>query len=215
MSRVALLRSLPKTTRDIAARVASRTPETVAIARQFGYEYFDGPREYGLGGYHYDGRWCGVARDIVSHFDLAPGARILDVGCAKGFLVVDLVDLGMDAYGVDVSKYALSHCHPAACGRLFLGSADALPFTGPFDAVLSINTLHNLPREGVVRALRDIQRLSGGHAFVQVDAFDTIQQAVAMSRWVLTARTVTSFKGWEALFAEATYEGDYDFTVME
>jgi len=215
MSRVALLRALPPVERDIGARVAARTPSHVAIARDYGEMYFDGPREYGYGGYVYDGRWQGVARDIVAHFDLPLGARILDIGCAKGFLVADLLALGMDAYGVDVSVYALEHCHPSAAGRLFLGSASSLPFTTPFDAVLSINTLHNLQRQEVVKALHSIQRLSGGNAFVQVDSYETAAQAIALSRWVLTAQFVAPPSGWMALFDEAGYTGDYDFTLME
>ena len=43
------------------------------------------PRKYGYGGYRYDGRWVPVAEDMVKHFDLKPGDRVLDVGCAKGF----------------------------------------------------------------------------------------------------------------------------------
>ena len=64
--------------RSIAARQAqSRRAEagasgSRAIARQFGREYFDGPREYGYGGYRYDGRWLPIARDIVAHYAQAP-----------------------------------------------------------------------------------------------------------------------------------------------
>ena len=49
----------------------------------YGKEYFDGPREYGYGGYKYDGRWINVAKDIIKHFNLSKGQKVLDVGCAK------------------------------------------------------------------------------------------------------------------------------------
>ncbi len=102
----------------------------------------DGPREYGYGGFQYDGRWKSVAKDIISHFSLRLGDRLLDVGCAKGFLVKDLLALGIDAFGIDISSYALMQCEPEVVGYLHLGSAGSFPFPGSsFDAVISINTI--------------------------------------------------------------------------
>src|SRR3989339_273533 len=101
MAEINLLRALPKEKRNIKARETAKTEEHIRISREYGRMYFDGPREYGYGGYNYDGRWIPVAKDIVDHFSLKPGDRLLDVGCAKGFLVKDLLALGIDAYGID------------------------------------------------------------------------------------------------------------------
>ena len=80
MAEVELLRSLPKGgKRNVKARASAKTDEHIAISREYGEMYFDGPREYGYGGYGYDGRWVPVAKDIVEHFDLKPGDRVLDV----------------------------------------------------------------------------------------------------------------------------------------
>lgn len=40
--------------------------------------------------------------------------RFLEIGCAKGFLVQDLNDLGVDAYGIDVSDYAINTAEDSA-----------------------------------------------------------------------------------------------------
>ena len=61
-SEVDLLRSLPKTKRNIQARESFKDPEVIRVSRQFGEMYFDGPRDYGYGGYRYDGRWVPVAQ---------------------------------------------------------------------------------------------------------------------------------------------------------
>src|SRR6202165_4177334 len=114
-----------------------------------------------------------IKRNIIAHVGLKPGMRILDVGCGKGFLVKDLMleCPGLEAFGLDVSRYALLHCEREVVGRLHLGSAESLPFPdGAFDCVLSINTIHNLPRPKALEALKEIQRMSGGRAFVQVDS---------------------------------------------
>ena len=101
MAEFNLLRALPNTKRNIWKRSDAKDASVVAIAKQFGEMYFDGPREYGYGGYRYDGRWRPVARDIIAHFGLKPGMRVLDVGCAKGFLVKDLMQEapGLEAFG--------------------------------------------------------------------------------------------------------------------
>ncbi len=219
MGEVNLLRSLPKVHRDIRRREAGKRPEVIAVSRQFGEAYFDGPREYGYGGYRYDGRWVPVARDIVSHFGLEPGMRVLDVGCAKGFLVKDLVQgsPGIDAFGVDISMYALRHAAPEAARRLCRADALRLPFAdGSFDAVLSVNTIHNLDRDGCIRALGEITRVCRRPemTFVQVDAFRTDEQKRLFEGWCLTALTYLRPDEWVALFADAGYRGDYAWTIL-
>ena len=89
---VHLLSKLPRGKRNVNARAEAKTDEAIAISRQYGELYFDGPRKYGYGGYRYDGRWIPVAEDMVKHFDLKAGDRVLDVGCGKGFLVKDLLE---------------------------------------------------------------------------------------------------------------------------
>jgi ubiquinone/menaquinone biosynthesis C-methylase UbiE len=212
-----LLRSLPKPgKRNITSRSAGKNDEVIRISKEYGELYFDGPREYGYGGYRYDGRWQPVARDIVEHFGLKPGNRVLDVGCAKGFLVKDLLALGIDVYGIDVSEYAMMKCEPEVVGRLHIGSADHLPFpSGSFQAVLAINTIHNLPRERCRIALSEMQRLAPGKGFVKVDSYLTPEQKQIFESWVLTAEFHGFPDEWISLFKEAGYTGDYDWTIIE
>jgi cyclopropane fatty-acyl-phospholipid synthase-like methyltransferase len=217
MPHVNLLRALPRTKRNIQKRGDAKNPEVIAVSRQYGQMYFDGPREYGYGGYRYDGRWLPVARDIVEHFNLRPGQRVLDVGCAKGFLVKDLMAAcpGLEVFGLDISEYALKNCEKEVVGRLHLGSADDMPFPdGSFDCVISINTIHNFPRQGVIKALREVQRLAGGRGFVQVDSYHTPEQKEIFESWVLTAWFHDYPDGWQKVFAEADYTGDYDWTII-
>lgn len=218
MAEIDLLRALPRTRRNITQRTEAQTPENIAVAKQYGEAYFDGSRAVGYGGYRYDGRWVPVAQDIVRHFGLKAGDRVLDVGCAKGFLVKDLMAVcpGLEVFGLDISEYALMHCEPEVVGRLHLGSALRLPFPDrSFDAVLSINTLHNLERADVVRALREIERLAPGRSYVQVDAYRTAEERDLFMRWVLTAVFHDYPEGWIEVFREAGYTGDWNWTVVE
>ena len=218
MAEIDLLRALPRIKRNIQKRKEAKDPAVVAISRQYGEMYFDGPRDYGYGGYRYDGRWIPVARDIIAHFGLKPGMRVLDVGCAKGFLVKDLMLAcpGLEAFGLDVSLYALMHAENEIIGRLHLGTAEKLPFPdNSFDCVLCLNTVHNFPRPRAIKVMQEIQRTSAGRAFVQVDSYHTPEQKEIFESWVLTAEFYDYPQGWVELFREAGYTGDYYWTIIE
>jgi SAM-dependent methyltransferase len=215
MAEVNLLKRYPTSKRDVGKRNLGKTDEVIRVSRQFGAEYFDGTREYG---YRYDGRWLPIAQDIVAHWGLRPGMRVLDVGCAKGFLVKDFMKAcpGLEAFGLDISLYAVMHCEPESVGRLHLGNAVSLPFPDrSFDAVVCINTLHNLRRDDCVRALKDIQRVArDGKSYVQVDSYRTPEERDLFVEWALTPYTHDYPDGWRQIFAEADYVGDYYWTYV-
>ena len=218
MVEINLLRALPKVKRNIQKRLDAKNPDVVRIAREYGEVYFDGHREFGYGGYRYDGRWVPVARDIVAHFGLKPGDRVLDVGCAKGFLVKDLMIAcpGLESFGLDISEYALMKCEPETVGRLHLGTALKLPFPDDsFDCALSINTIHNFERGDAVRAISELQRVSGGRSFIQVDSYRTPEQKEIFESWVITAKFHGYPDEWLRVFAEAGYTGDWYWTIIE
>jgi len=214
-----LLQTVPAIRRDVAARLRDKERNREA-ASGFGQAYFDGTREQGYGGYHYDGRWRAVARTAAARYGLGAGQRVLDIGCAKGYFVHDLAagEPALDAWGLDLSSYALAHARPGTAGRLVRGDAQALPFPDrSFDAVFSINTLHNLDRDGCLRALREMGRVSRDprRCFVQVDAYRDPRELELFEAWMLTARTYCMPGQWEALFEQAGYQGDYFWTILQ
>jgi ubiquinone/menaquinone biosynthesis C-methylase UbiE len=218
MAEINLLARYPKSKRNVGARVTAKTAEHIRISRLYGREYFDGDRSYGYGGYRYDGRWKPIAEDIIRHFGLKPGDRILDVGCAKGFLVKDFMIVlpGLEAFGLDISDYALKHCEPEVIGRLHRGNATDLPFPDhSFDAVVSINAIHNLPLAECITALHEIERVTkASRAYVQVDSYFTEDDKRLFEEWVLTAYTHAYPDGWRKIFAKAGYQGDYYWTFV-
>lgn len=208
-----LLANYPRAKRNVEARGAEKTEEDRRIARQFGREFFDGERRHGYGGFGYQPRfWQPVIPDLQRHFDLRAGMRVLDVGCAKGFMLHDLQTLipGLEVEGVDVSEYAIEHAMESVRDRVQVADARELPFAdASFDVVISINTIHNLEREECARALREIERVGRGQAFVTVDAYRNEEERERMMAWNLTAKTIMSVDEWVAFFAEAGYTGDY------
>jgi 2-polyprenyl-3-methyl-5-hydroxy-6-metoxy-1,4-benzoquinol methylase len=100
------------TKRDYQARVTQRDKADVAeMAVKFDYDYWDGSRETGYGGYKYDGRWRKVADAMVAAYGIKPGMRVLDVGSGKGFLLHDFRESvpGLEVAGIDISAYGIAH----------------------------------------------------------------------------------------------------------
>jgi SAM-dependent methyltransferase len=217
LTEVNLLDRYPRSTRPIAQREAS-VPRERDTAKRFGREYFDGNRTQGYGGYRYDGRWVPIAERFRDYYALSRGQRILDVGCAKAFLLHDLrgVVPEVKVYGLDVSNYALEHGMPDVRRYCVRGTADALPYPDDsFDLVISINTIHNLDRDRCKQALREVSRVSRKHTYVQVDSWLTEAQRENFERWQLTALTYFDPDGWRQLFDEVGYRGDYYWTITE
>lgn len=217
MTEINLLDRYPRSKRPIAEREAGVQRER-EVAKQFGREYFDGDRTQGYGGYRYDGRWVPIAERMRDYYDLRAGQRVLDVGCAKGFLLHDFrtVARGIGVYGADVSAYALSEAMDDVRPRSVRASADCLPFADhAFDLVVSINTIHNLQLDRCKRALAEIERVSRRHKYVQVDSWLTEEQHENLERWQLTALTYFDPEGWRQLFEASGYTGDYSWTITE
>jgi ubiquinone/menaquinone biosynthesis C-methylase UbiE len=185
----------------------------------FGLHYFDGSRDTGYGGYHYDGRWKPIAQAAVRRYGLRPKQRVLDVGCGKGFFLVDLLQVcpGVEVRGIDVSAYAVANAHHAVRPFVSVGSADCLTDFADhsFDFVCAMNSLHFLPPERVAVALQEIMRVGkNGRYFVQLDAFTTEVERERLLAWAPIIQTVYSVEQWLRLFAEVGYDGDYYWTFV-
>lgn len=214
---VNLLDRYPRVSRPVEERGRRVTAEQRAVAREFGREYFDGDRLNGYGGYSYHPRfWQATVRRMRDYYRLREDSTVLDVGCAKGFMLHDFVELmpGLGIAGLDISEYAIQHAIDTVRPRLCVGNASALPFGDrSFDLVVSINTVHNLEKTSCVQALREIQRVSRRYAFVTVDAWRSEEERARLMKWNLTALTYMHADDWRRLLTEAGYAGDYYWFV--
>ncbi len=210
---VNLLDKYPKSKRPIDDRAKLITEEHRAIARKFDVEFFDGDRLTGYGGYDYHPKfWTDTVRRIVDYYDLADNARVLDIGCAKGFMMYDmsLYRPDLEIFGVDLSTYACEHAKQEMKPYIQPANANNLPFAdNSFDLVIAINTLHNLPLIDCKQALREIMRVTRKNAYVMNDAWRNDDEKQAMLNWNLTALTYMHVDNWRALFDEVGYTGDY------
>ena len=207
------------TKRDYLDRVTAHDKaECSEVAGRFGAEYWDGDRRYGYGGYRYDGRWLPVAEAMARHYEIGPGARILDVGCGKGFLLYEFTRVvpGVEISGIDVSSYALEQAKPEVSDFLQCGNATDLPDDdGAFDFVVSLGTLHNLHNYELREALGEIERVSRGASYVLVESYRSEREKANLLYWQLTCRAFHTPREWEWLYSQAGYSGDHGFIFFE
>lgn len=219
MVEVNLMDMYPRSKRPIEERTALITDEHRAIARQFGKEFFDGDRLCGYGGYNYHPRfWQATVKRFRDYYRLAEDASVLDVGCAKGFMLHDFKCLmpNLTIAGLEISEYAIENAIETVRPFLCLGNARELPYaSNSFDLVISINTVHNLPLEECKQGVREIQRVSRAHAFITVDSWRTEEERERLLKWNLTALTYMHVDDWKKLFSEVGYTGDYYWFIAE
>lgn len=210
------------TKRDYLARVNdTEYPKARAaeLAKKWGFDYWDGDRRICYGGYKYiPGRWAPVAKAMAEHYGLKAGDRVLDVGCGKGFQLVELQKAvpGLIVHGLDVSQYAVEHAHPSVRNSLVIGSAAELPFPDNFfDYVFSVNTLHNLKTFDLAAALREIQRVGTGRSYICVESFRNESEKANLLYWQVTCEAFYDPEQWLWWFTQFDYSGDYSFIFFE
>lgn len=223
MAYVDLMSVLHKSTkRDYLARVNDPDfPKAKAaeLAKQWGYDYWDGDRRICYGGYRYmEGRWEKVARAMVERYGIKAGDKILDVGCGKGFLLYDMTKVvpGVEVYGIDVSEYAIANSKEEIRNRLRIADANALPFADhSFDFVYSITTLHNLHCYDLDKALREIQRVGKQHKYICVESYRNEAEKANLLYWQVTCEAFNSPQAWDWWFKQTGYTGDHSFIYFE
>lgn len=208
-----LMINYPRAKRNVMERGQKKNENDRAIARQFGKAFFDGSRDHGYGGFHYHPRfWESVVSDFQKHYKLDAKSSVLDIGCAKGFMMHDMARLipGITIKGIDVSHYAIENAIEDMKSHCQVACATKLPFKDhSFDCVISITTLHNLEKHDLIIALQEIERVKKKHSFITVDAYHNDEEKTRMEAWNLTAKTVLHVDEWKLFFKEAGYTGDY------
>ncbi|SDT85514.1 class I SAM-dependent methyltransferase [Desulfobacula phenolica] len=219
MAYIDFISSVHKSTkRDYLKRVNEFSKaEAAEKAKKWGYDYWDGDRQVCYGGYHYDGRWKKVADEMVEHYQLKSGDRVLDVGCGKGFLLYEFTQSqpGLEVVGLDISDYAIKNAKPEIKPYLQKGHAKELPFEdNSFDLVVSVTTLHNLYCMEFFSALKEIQRVSK-NSYVCVESYRNEQEKVNLLYWQVTCEMFCTPEEWEWWFDMAGYKGDHSLIFFE
>ena len=204
--------------RDYLGRMSDSKVECMEVGRQYGRDFWDGDRKYGYGGYKYDGRYAVVAENLIRMYNLPDNARILDVGCGKGFLLYEFTKRlpRCEVSGFDISSYAVENAKDEIKEQLFVHKAqDPFPFKDrEFDFVFSITTLHNLYINQLKTALSEMDRV-GKNKYMVVESYRNEAELFNLQCWALTCEAFFTPDEWTWLFNEFGYAGDYEFIYFE
>jgi SAM-dependent methyltransferase len=101
-----------------------------------------------------------MATQMILQLGIKPSDRILDFGCAKGFLVKAFQLLHYNAYGVDISDYAINQAPNDIRHRLALmDPEDSIP-GGPYDWVIAKDVLEHVPYDCIDDTLSKLREAS-------------------------------------------------------
>lgn len=126
----------------------------------FGKSYFDGGAEsLAYTSYTDSWIWPPIAEILLYFTESGP---ILDWGCAKGYLVQKFVERGVNAYGVDVSEYAISKAPTwMVGGRVKVIDGVSTPFPDRnFHTVCSFETMEHIPESLLPEVIGEMKRVS-------------------------------------------------------
>jgi len=91
-----------------------------------------------------------MAYFIIKELSLESKAVVLDVGCSKGYFVKALRLLDIDAYGIDISKYAIDHADVEIKDYCkLISKEDPVPILKSFDWILTKDVLEHMNTESL------------------------------------------------------------------
>lgn len=156
------------------------------MTNQFDEDYFMRGKESGKSLYE-NYRWLPdltipMARTIASHLGMSPGDRVLDFGCSRGYLVRALVGLGYDAYGVDISDWAIANCDETVLGRVHVAGSE---FKGLMqcDWIISKDVMEHLTPEDANHRLFSFSRSARRGVFIVVPLSDGFESSYVVPEY--------------------------------
>lgn len=130
---------------------------------------------------------------------IEPGS-VLDAGCAMGFLVEALRKRGVEAWGVDISEYAISNVSPEIQEFCWTGSITD-PFPQRYDLIVSIEVVEHLQKADSEKAVRNFCQYSD----------DILFSSTPSDHKEISHFNVQPPEYWAELFAREGYYRDVDF----
>jgi SAM-dependent methyltransferase len=142
---------------DADARDAAGNTTSAGASPTYGAYYYN--HDCGLP-YERSEHWLNFFGNVAEHIvrELRP-KRVLDAGCAKGFLVEQLRNRGVEAYGVDISEYAISQVHESVQDYCHVASLTE-PIEGHYDLITCVEVVEHMPAADGRVALDNLCRAS-------------------------------------------------------
>lgn len=180
-------------------------------------EFYDGHRDFGYGGFKYDGRWIPLIEKIIHRYNLKKNCKVLDLGCKKGFFLKSFKEVypTAEVYGIEDHSYPLTFIDKNLRKNVILSSYESIPFKNNFfDFIIGFSSIYRYNLGGVLNILREIERTSK-NSYVTLASFSNKKEKELFEKWTLTGTTILSKSDWKKVFKYCEYTGDYFFTTIK
>lgn len=186
-------------------------------------DYFLRGKQLGISGYT-NYRWLGpmltipMVKRIIEHLGIEKSDKILDYGCARGFVVRAFRELGYCAFGVDVSEWAIENADKRVRECVALIDPDKPQYVrygdggvstlGEFDFVIAKDVLEHIPDgclEKTISQLLDSAR-KGVFVVVPLSPAQGEPYVVPSYEQDITHTQRRDMDGWLSLLTRAGFE---------
>ncbi len=207
-----------RTARKYIDRMVDDKVPCMLKAKEYEFDYWDGDRRYGYGGYKYDGRWKPVAQQFIDIYGLKPDSKVLDIGCGKAHIIHEMKQIlpKAEIIGFDISRHGIGDAPEGIRDHLFRYRAqDRYPWGDDyFDLVISLGCFHNLRIFELETALQEMERV-GKQKYLMLESYRNEQELFNLQCWALTAESFFDTAEWIWLYRHFGYTGDYEFIYFE
>lgn len=182
---------------------------------EFDEDYFERGPETGKSCYR-DYRWLPeltvpMVRSIMDYCNIRAGDTVLDFGCAKGYVVRAFRTLDIDAYGVDISHYAIGHCDPSI--RPFVARIDGVgDIGGDYDWLFAKDVMEHVAQSDIAPVLEHLSQICR-HAFFVIPLGDGVEFTAEKNNHDVTHKTAMPIGWWAAELGHYWDEIDESYYV--
>ena len=142
-------------------------------------------------------RWRDVGAIDATFWELRQTCalgRVLEIGCGTGQFVQRLIELGVDAFGIEASADAIREVDAHVPGRCIVWSSGPLPCAdAEFDTVICLDWLTDADESDVDRLIPELRRVTSRHVCVRVQETDARDRFSRTREW------------WDARFIQAGF----------
>ena len=159
-----------------------------------------------------------VAKKLIKKFKLTNKSKILDIGCGKGFLLLEIKKIlpKIKISGFDVSSYGIKKASKEIRKNFYVHKAqEKTKYKNQyFDLVFTLATLHNLRINELSKSINEINRISK-QAYIMVESYRNEKELFNLQCWALTCESFFSKSEWIWIFKKFRYKGFYEFIYFK
>lgn len=187
--------------------------------KKFGLNYFDNSKiGIGYGNYIKDNRFKEPVLKILNYFKIKSNSKVLEVGCAKGFILDEFQKKKMDVYGVDISNYAIKTSLESVRNKIILTNLAKKKFfrDNYFDFIICKEVLPHLSKKEIKQLIVNINAISNDNKkiyfIIQVPSMKKYKKN--FKNWDVTHKSIMTKIEWLEFLKNNKFKGKVSFKEL-